>query len=189
MVLLIKNWQEYAYIVSQLYLTFLPHCTQAFSCRGLKLMLMLPYTPNAIWAWYFSKPLSTRKTSINPSQMQKSYHLKGALCPIFLLTSVRHLPSSACTHSHQLAPAARENLSTLGTERETVLQPTTLYHSANNPFPSVLHIQPLSPLFHVLSGHGRSSVNAKTMVTFLLSKNIPASKTLIRSRMLTLIHA
>lgn len=102
--------------------------------------LMLPYTSNisnAIWNWYF---FLQGKINLNPSQMQKSYHLRGVYALFPCSPMWRHLPSSACTHSHQLAPAARENLSTLGTEREAILQPTALDHCVNN------HI-PICPLY------------------------------------------
>lgn len=62
----------------------------------------------------------------------------------------RHLPSSACTYSHQQAPAARLNLTTLGTERDTILQPATRCHCVNNhvpicpPYPSAVFCLTLS---------------------------------------------
>lgn len=92
-IFLIGNWQKYAYIISKLYQIFLAQSTHAPSTLvwALSQLISAPFASIYIHSHLNLVVLKTPvcKINFNPSWMQKSYYLKGVLCPISLLTNVK----------------------------------------------------------------------------------------------------
>lgn len=133
---MMKNWCWYAYTVRKLQVTFQPRCTHASFCHALRpfaihLILLcvrvhpLQFEPDTSQSLY----LQGKKKKIKPIPDTEELSPDGSFMPCFPTHQCEGIcSSSACTHSHQLAPADGENLSSLGTEREIALSLTSLYH-------------------------------------------------------------
>lgn len=103
-----KNWQNHGHTGSKLYLTSLPHWTHG-SCSDpdpltIHLSSLCFHMPPLIFEDSTSEnPCLQGKISLNPTQMPNRHHLKGAVCPTSLLTSVK---TSALLCLHSLPPAS-----------------------------------------------------------------------------------
>lgn len=107
----------------------------------------VPYMSAAIWTLCFSKSLSAKSVSTHPGCRRAiTWRECYALFPCSPMW--RHLPSSDCSHCHQLAPAARENLSTWGQKGKPFSSQPLFSIALITMSPSVLHIHLVSSVLH-----------------------------------------